>query len=277
MNMFERDVTLRSSAARVGGRWLIAPARCVVPKVRVVCFPYAGAGASAYFSWAQHLAKRDIELWNVQLPGRESRLCEPPVRVFSDMVQQLTDALRPLEAANVPLAFFGHSLGALLAYEVARHLARQDRRLPVGLFLSGRNAPSHRREPPRLHDLPPGELLDALAKFGNMSEAIRKEPELVELLIPALRADFALLYDYHEGWDAADKEALPCRLTVFGGDHDPWTDIEGLAHWRQFVRGRYRLQTFAGGHFFINEFRRDLWDAIEEDLSEIGGIGSRRS
>jgi medium-chain acyl-[acyl-carrier-protein] hydrolase len=263
--------TLSHSTSPVCGRWFIAPMRRPAPRWRLVCFPYAGAGASIYFSWAKYLSQREIELWNVQYPGRETRLADAPAREFPVLVQQLTGALRPLEAAGVPLAFFGHSLGAVLAHEVACQLFRQDRSLPVGLFLSGRNAPSHRREPPRLHHLPPEELLDAVAEFGNLSEAIRNEPELVELLIPALRADFALLHDYHQRWNAKCVVRLPCQLSVFGGDQDPWTQADGLAHWQQFVCCRFRLRTYAGGHFFINEFRESIWHAIEEDLNEMGG------
>ena len=261
---------MSDSTKRVSGGWFIVPVRRPAPRWRLVCFPYAGAGASIYFSWAKYLAEREIEVWNVQYPGRETRLAEAPAREFSAMVQQLTDALRPLEAAGVPLAFFGHSMGAVLAHEVACQLFRQHRLLPVGLFLSGRNAPSLRREPPRLHLLPPEELLDAVAEFGNLSEAIRNEPELIELLIPALRADFALLYDYHQCWDARRVVRLPCQLSVFGGDQDPWTQADGLAHWQQFVCGQFRLRTYAGGHFFINQFYHKIWLAIEEDLIEMG-------
>lgn len=270
MSVHGRATNVTYPAGPLSNRWFSVPARCAAPKFRMVCFPYAGAGASVYFTWAKHLAARGIELWNVQYPGRESRISDPPVRVFSALVEQVTNALLSLEVTDSPFTLFGHSLGAILAYEVASQLARQKRRLPAGLLLSGRNAPSHRRRPPRLHDLPPDELLDAVAEFGNLSEAVRNEPELVELLMPALRADFALVHDYHERWDWRAAVPLSCRLSVFGGEQDPWTDRNGLAAWGQFVRGPCRLRTYAGGHFFINDFRQDIWNAVEEDLDAIG-------
>jgi medium-chain acyl-[acyl-carrier-protein] hydrolase len=258
---------LSHAGTRAPGRWFVVPVRCPAPRWRLVCFPYAGAGASAYFSWAKHLATREIEVWNVQYPGRENRLAEEPVREFGALIQQLMEALRPLEAVGVPLAFFGHSMGAVLAHEVACQLFREGRALPVALFLSGRNAPSHCSEPRRLHHLPQNELLDALAEYGNMSEAIRNEPELIELLLPAIRADFALLDDYHQGRATRHAPPLPCQLSVFGGAQDPWTEADGLAHWQQFSSGRFRLRTYAGAHFFINEFRHAMWRSIEDDLA----------
>jgi surfactin synthase thioesterase subunit len=264
-------------AAPTSGRWFIAPVRRPRPRWRLVCFPYAGAGASIYFAWAKYFAQRDIEVWNIQYPGRESRLSDPPLREFSAMIEQLTNALRSLETADIPLAFFGHSMGAVLAYETACALLRQNRRAPAALFLSGRNAPSHRRAPPRLHDLPPAELLDAVAEFGNLSAAIRNEPELIELLMPALRADFAMLYDYHHTGDAGQGTHLSCPISVFGGESDPWTDAAGLGDWRQVTDGRFSLEVFSGGHFFINDHRQAIWQAIEQDLNRLESEHTGRS
>jgi medium-chain acyl-[acyl-carrier-protein] hydrolase len=269
MNIARRETLASYAAAPVPGRWFIIPVRCRRPRWRLVCFPYAGAGASVYFAWARYLGQRDIEVWNIQYPGRESRLSDPPLREFSTMIRQLTDALRPLEAMDIPLAFFGHSMGAVLAYETASALLRQNRPVPSGLFLSGRNAPSHRHEPFRLHDLPPEELLDTVAKFGDLSEAILNEPELIELLMPALRADFAMLHNYQQSWDGEAAARLPCLMSVFGGDQDPWTHAEGLAAWRLFTDGQFNLSTYPGGHFFINDHRQTIWRAIEADLTRI--------
>ena len=259
-------MALSHAGTRTPGRWFVVPMRCAAPRWRLVCFPYAGAGASAYFSWARHLATRETEVWNVQYPGRENRLAEEPVRGFAPRVQQVMDALRPLEADGVPLAFFGHSMGALLAHEVACQLFREGRALPAVLFLSGRNAPSHRSEPRRLHHLPRNELLDALAEYGNLSDAIRNEPDLIDLLLPAIRGDFALLDDYHQNRAAGHVPRLPCQMSVFGGEQDPWTQADALANWQEYTSGRFRLRTYAGAHFFINEFRQAIWRSIEDDL-----------
>jgi medium-chain acyl-[acyl-carrier-protein] hydrolase len=178
----------------------------------------------------------------------------------------LIDALRPFENAGVPLALFGHSMGAVLAHEVACRMFREGRHLMGGLFLSGRNGPSHCSEPLCLHHLPREELLDAVAEFGNLSEAIRNEPDLIELLLPTLRADFELLDDYHRRGAVGRVPRLPYRLSVFGGEQDPWTHAEGLADWQKLSSGRFRLRTYPGAHFFINEFREAIWRSIEDDL-----------
>jgi surfactin synthase thioesterase subunit len=274
------EMPMSRSAAPPSDRWFITPVRRPRPRWRLVCFPYAGAGASVYFAWAKYLGQRDIEVWAVQYPGRESRLSDPPLREFSAMIGLLTDALRPLETADIPLAFFGHSMGAVLAYEAACALLRQNRRPPAALFLSGRNAPSHPRALPRLHDLPTAELLDAVAEFGNLSDAVRNEPELIEVLIPALRADFAMLHDYHHNWDAGEGARLSCPISVFGGERDPWTGADALADWQQVTDGRFSLDIFPGGHFFINDNRPAIWRAIEQDLNRLendraGPSGSR--
>lgn len=248
-------------------RWLRVPLRCAAPRWRLVCFPYAGAGASAFYPWARGLADRGIEMWNLQYPGRETRLREAPLQNFAEMLQVLTEVLAPVLAGPVPVAFFGHSLGAVLAHESASRLAAQGGRPPVHLFLSGRNAPDRRSEPARLHDLPANDLLDAVAKFGNLSPAVRNEPALLELLLPVLRADFGLLHNYHYHWSARSPLPLTCPLTVLAGEQDPWTDPEGLANWRRFIRGPHRLRLYAGDHFFINPFRAEICQAVEHDLA----------
>ena len=104
-----------------------------------------------------------------------------------------------------------------------------------------------------------------------MFSAVRNDPELVELLLPALRADFEIIHDYDQRREPGQVIPLECPISVFAGEQDPWTDAEGLKQWRQFARGQFRLRTYAGGHFFINEFRQNIWRAIDEDLN--GRVG----
>lgn len=248
------------------GRRFTVPVRVARPGFRLVCFPYSGAGASVYFSWGREFARDGIELWNVQYPGRESRIAEPPIVTFARMIQTLVDAFGAMPA-DLPLAFFGHSLGTVIAHALACELSRLGKPAPVHLFLSGRNAPHHLRELDRMHELDDAALIEAVARFGNLPESVRNEPELMELLVPILRADFALLHDYHQTRPPPEETPiLSCPISVFGGEDDPWTSPCGLAEWQRYTTRGFVLRTYPGHHFFLNQSPDSIRSAIREDL-----------
>lgn len=228
-------------------------------RVRLFCFPYAGGGASVFRAWQGH-APPEIQLCPVHLPGRGNRFTEPPRTRVEALVEQLAGEMTPY--LDVPFAFFGHSMGALVGFELARHLRDLGQPLPEHLLVSGRRAPQYPRDKRPLHDLPEAEFQEELRGLNGTPDEILQHPELMELFAPILRADFELCetYDFREG------EPLDCPVSAFGGLEDPDVSRDHLGGWRDHTRGPFRLRMFPGGHFFLHGARQPLVHAVSEDL-----------
>ena len=229
-------------------------------RLRLLCFPYAGGAASAYRSWTEALPA-EIDVCPIQLPGRGSRFREAPFRRASDLVQAAADALRP--HLDLPFALFGHSMGAVVAFELARELRRRSWPSPILLAVSGREAP-HRPDPdPPLAQLPDAEFVEQLrARYGGIPDEVLAEKELLQMLLPVLRADVFLL----ESYVYAEEPPLDGTLSCFGGQQDRQLRHEDLEAWREQTRGSFTLRTFPGGHFFIESAREVVLRALSEDL-----------
>jgi medium-chain acyl-[acyl-carrier-protein] hydrolase len=235
--------------------------------VRLVCLPHAGAGASTYFAWGAALQAAQIEVRPVQYPGRENRLAEPLVTSVAEMTHLLADAWPQLSEGG-ECAVFGHSMGALLAYELALELARRGTaNLPGRLFLSGRNPPG---TPPKLapiHDLPDAEFLREIAgRYGSLPPAVLTDPELMALVTPVLRTDFRLVDEYRG--NRHPPAAVP--LTILAGTRDPWTTEAELEGWRACTTATCRVRWFEGYHFFHQKERAAVIAAVRSELAAAG-------
>ena len=209
--------------------------------LRLFCFPYAGGSASIFTLWPKE-APATIEICSVQLPGRETRRQEAPVNRLALLLPQLEAALRPL--LDKPFAFFGHSMGAILAFELARRLGPQA--APRALFLSACPAPGTTRLAP-LHQLPQAEFVAALQeRYPMMDQGILQDPELLQLFLPVLRADLAL----YETYVYAAGVPLSCPIHVFGGLQDHVVRRAHLAAWQPETTGDFTQRMFPGDHFF---------------------------
>ena len=221
---------------------IIVPKRNPAARLRLVCFPFAGGSASAFRPWAAAMPSH-VELWAMQLPGREERITERPLVRIAPMVEESYSALAP--RLDLPIAFFGHSMGALIAFELARRIA------PLKLFLSGCRGP---RLPVRhsLHTLSQPQLLADLRRLGGSPAAVLDDPDLMRVLLPAIYADLEAseTYQYRE-----NNERLHSPITALGGNHDPLASENDLASWSAETDGEFRLKMFPGGHFY---FRNDL-------------------
>ncbi|MGW2557758.1 thioesterase II family protein [Streptomyces sp. NPDC001514] len=227
-------------------RWLISGApRPTAPKL--YCFAHGGGSAAEYLRWARDL--RGTELHAVQLPGRGSRAAEPVLTSMDALVEAfLADV--PL-GGPAPYAFFGHSLGALVSYEITRALRAAGRRLPARLIVSGFPAPHlHRqRTAEPLHRLPDTDLVEAVSRIhGGIPEEVLASSELRTLTATPLRADYQLLETY--SWRAEDP--LPVPVTVFGGRDDRVTR-EQLEAWQDHTTAEVTVRQFPGGHFYLRE------------------------
>jgi len=228
--------------------------------VRLFCFPYAGASAAIYRTWADHLPK-NLEICPVQLPGRGTRLSEQSFTRLMLLVEAIAPAVRPY--CDRPFAFFGHSMGAALAFELARHLRQHYGCEPIHLFVAGRNAPQLPRTEPITYDLPEAEFIDEVRRLNGTPKEVLEHPELMQLMLPLLRADFAVIqtYEYVAG------APLNSAVTAFGGLLDPDVTREGLDAWSSQTTGPFSLRMFPGDHFFLHTSGDLLLKAIAYDLN----------
>ncbi len=249
-----------SSLAANPNRWLAYRIPRPLAQLRLFCLPYAGGGASIYRSWQTALPP-EIEVCPVQLPGREIRLREKPYTCLDDLLPALTEALFPY--LDLPFAFFGHSMGALIAFELTRYL-RQERSLqPHWLFVSGRQAPQFEDKEGPTYQLPDPEFIAHLRDLNGTPEEVLQNADLMQLVMPLLRADFELCDVYF--YKPAGLLANP--ISVFGGLKDSNTSRETLEGWQGQTTGPFRLRLLPGDHFFINSARPVLLEAISHDLT----------
>ncbi|SNY24497.1 thioesterase II family protein [Paractinoplanes atraurantiacus] len=232
-------------------------ARRQAPRVRLICFPYAGAGASVYADWPRGLPP-EIEVLAVQLPGRQDRRHEPAFTRMRPLIETLAQVLRPY-VASVPFALFGHSGGAMVGFELARTLRRRLGAEPAWLFLSGHAAPDLPRRAAPIHTLPPGEFTAQLRDLDGTPPEVLGDDHLMELLEPTLRADFTLLETHR----FAPGEPLSCPVTGYAGESDREAGPADVAAWAAHTTGEFTLRTFPGGHFFLTDAR----EAILEDIA----------
>ncbi|UPK75795.1 alpha/beta fold hydrolase [Nocardioidaceae bacterium SCSIO 66511] len=238
-------------------RWLTCPSPRPAARARLFCLPHAGAGASAYNGWPEKLAEHtDVEVIPVRPPGRESRLAELPRLDPSE----LTDALE--RRLDRPYALFGHSVGARLAFEVVRELRRRGLPEPVFLGASACPAPQLPVESPEDSTLSDDAFLDRVASIGGMPAHVLTDPEVRELVLPALRADF----DYVDTYRYEPESPLRVLLHAFGGDDDPEARPDQIQAWQSQTVGPFRCTILRGDHFFVTEQRDAVIRQVAESL-----------
>ena len=229
--------------------------------VRLFCFPYAGSGAIAFRSWSGSLSPT-IEVSAIEMPGRGTRIKENLLTRIDPIVEAIALALLP--KLDKPFVFFGHSMGAILAFECSRLLRKKYGLLPAHLFVSGRHAPQIPPKP-SIHTLPTSEFISEVRRFNGIPEAVLENSELMEILLPILRADFEAL----ETYVYSHKSPLECQITAFGGLQDVNTSIDGLKAWANQTRSYFSLQMFTGDHFFINSAQAQLLAMLQKYITAV--------
>jgi medium-chain acyl-[acyl-carrier-protein] hydrolase len=236
--------------------WVICPKLNPNAKLRLFCFPYAGGRALNFRSWATELPS-DVEVCQIELPGRGSRLTESPFTRLEPLIQTLARILLPY--LDKPFVFFGHSMGGLVSFELAQLIFKNYGLAPVHMFISGHRAPQVPAPESFIHNLPETEFLKELRRLNGTPEAVLENAELMELLLPTLRADFTLI----ETYIYEPKPRLDCPITVFGGLQDPTVACDKLEAWREQTNAAFSLRMLPGDHFFIHSAQhlllRDLY------------------
>lgn len=228
--------------------------------IRLFCFPYAGGSASVFATW-KSLLPPEVEVCPVQYPGRNDRIAEPYMTDLCEMAHVAANAIGPY--LDMPFALFGHSLGAIVAYEVAQALRRTGVARPKHLIVSAHRAPHIplRREPTWQLDGP--SFKSRLRELNGTPNEVFEEEELLALVLPSLRADFRLAETYtHPG----HHEPLDCPIFLFGGRADTDVNEAELRAWRETTRGPFEIKTMEGDHFFINSQKRELLQDVSRIL-----------
>lgn len=228
---------------------------------RLFCFPYAGGGASVFAEW-RSMMNAEVDIIPLELPGRENRISEPSMTQMPDIVDAIVEELKPY--IGKPFGFFGHSLGGLLCFEVARKLQSLGLPLPEPIVISG-SVPSQYRKSEGLHRLPDNELLEALSnRFGIVPRGGWSE-DLQKALIPTLRADMQL----SESVEILDHSPLNERIHLFVGRDDEWAPPESMKHWREMTTKLPVIELFEGDHMFIRgEAKNDVVQCVKQLISE---------
>lgn len=247
----------KTVSAETGSEWLRIPVRNRSARIRLVCFPYAGGAASAFRAWVNDLGPH-IELCSVQLPGRESRLHEQPLTDLKELVALLAEELARLE--DLPYVFYGHSMGTLIAFELCRRLRKLERLQPRQLIVSGRCAPQVPDCDAPLHELPDDQFIAGLRRYNGTPETVLNNPELMELFIPLLRADFCL----SETYEYLHDEPLGCAISAFAGQQERCRTM--IDDWRVQTNGAFHSAIFPGDHFFLNEHRSMFVSALRMQI-----------
>lgn len=228
-------------------------------RLRLLCLHYAGGSARIFRPWTASMPK-DIDVLPVQLPGRERRMRQVPFTRMDPVIEALTPAVLPyLDRA---FAIFGHSMGASIGYELAQRLRHSHGLTPVLLAVSARQAPSRPQSRDEAYKQPDPEFVEHLREMGGTPDAVLANAELMELMLPLIRADFELINTY----EPAPQPPLPCPVTAFGGVSDPEISRQDLEAWSEITGGRFQLQMFSGDHFFLDTHHEELIDALVRDL-----------
>ncbi len=239
--------------------WIVKPKPNPSAQLKLFCLPFAGGGSVSFRPWSD-LVPEQIELIAVEIPGRGRRIGEPLRRRMDYLIPDMAQGLLP--ELDKPFALFGHSMGTLLAFELAHFLKDHQHPKPLHLFLSGRGAPHIPSRDKPIHRLADDEFIREIKNFNGTPKEVLEHEELMQIVVPILRADFEIC----ETYQFKPKLPLEIPITVFGGLRDSGASREELAAWEKHTSSEFNLRMFPGDHFFLLEHFRVLIESMVRDL-----------
>lgn len=242
--------------------WFFCTAARPSAPVRLFCLPFAGGGASAFNAWSNSFPET-VELHAIQLPGRESRYNEKALTDAYETARYLADAIAAYLDRHY--AVFGYSMGALIAFELIRELRRRGAPMPEQLFVAARSAPQLPATPPPLSQLPRESFLEQVRFYYQPPEQAWRNSDLIEIILPALRADISLCdrYVYRT------EPPLACPIQAFAGKQDRSSPLAAVQQWRVQTTGSFGFEVFDGTHFFINSEVSRVQEIIVSRLTRL--------
>lgn len=238
-------------------KWFVQIKKVKNPHIKLFCFPHGGAGASTYNQWPG-LLPEFVDMYAVQLPGRESRFTEPLLTDIEMVVDELSKIFIEssndfFNGLNMKYLFFGHSIGALIAFELVQRLLETETQLPEHLIVSGALAPQLPLRRERIAAKPDELFFDEVLKYGGIPDYVFENPDLISVILPIIRADFSIF----ENYAYKKRDPLPIRISALGGIDDPTCLYQDLLSWKAQTGGEFRYYILPGDHFFIrSEFEK---------------------
>lgn len=248
--------------------WFVRPQPKLAPAARLICLPYAGGSAATYVPWSR-LIPADIELIALQPPGRGSRMAEAAHSHMEPLVTELMSVFA--KVTDRPYVLFGHSLGSRVGFEVILQCQRNGLPLPAHFIASGSRAPHLSKRESPIHDLPDERFIEALRELDGTPEEVLDNTELIQWLLPLLRADFRIA-DLHR----ASRTQIHCPLTVLAGTEDETVPAQDVEAWRELAAGQCDIQWVTGGHFFVERNREWVMEKVNAILARLRGARSAR-
>lgn len=243
--------------------WFTCAKRDSRARLRLFCFPYAGGGASIYRGWENYLPP-GFEVWPVQLPGRGIRFKEPAFASMNPLIEAATTAIEPF--LDLPIALFGHSVGAFASFEMAHLLSEKFGIKVHHLFVSGARGPHLPRNRRDIHDLSEEDFITELKTLNGTPHEVLENPDLMKMISSTLRADFAIAETYRA---SLDRPPLSCPITVFGGLEDTLVSKEDLEAWKLHTTSSFELWQLPGDHFFIHSSDSLVLRILSRELTRL--------
>ncbi|MCG6137939.1 MAG: alpha/beta fold hydrolase [Nostoc sp. LLA-1] len=244
-------------------KWISYPKPNPQADLRLFCFPHAGGNSGIYSSWAKYLPK-NVEVCLIELPGHGSRLKEVAYDRLQPLVEAISSVLMPC-LLETPFAFFGHSMGALISFELAIQLRKLYCKKPIHLFVSGCRAPQTFCEISPIDTLCDVGFIEQVSKYGGLPDEVLQNSEFMELILPTLRADFNLIASY----TYVPELPLDCPMTIFSGLQDISINYTHLKSWQQHTKSAFTIQMFPGNHFFIRSHQHLLLALLSKILQNL--------
>lgn len=245
--------------------WLRRYSRAQDPIARLVCFPHAG-GTAPFFRPVPFALKSEVDVIAVQYPGRQDRRQEPPLTDLRTLAARIYEVLR-IQQPELPLVLFGHSMGAVVAFEVAR-LCEADGRRPARLIVSGRRGPAVHEAGEAVHQQDDQGILNEIRRLNGSSSAVLDDPDLTRAALPSLRADYCAIETYR----ATSEDVVDCPISALTGDDDPKTRVEAAKEWRNHTTGTFDIEVFRGGHFYLIDEMDRVIELLDQYVATAGAV-----